>query len=42
MKNRDLIGEGFYDVKNVDDIPWLPGQYVPFDMALFYPGGKPL
>ena len=42
MKNRDLIGERFSDVKNVDELPWFPGQYAPFDLALFYPGGLPL
>ena len=39
MKNRDLFTEGLSDVKNVDEIPFLPGQYTPVDMALFYPGG---
>ena len=42
MKNRDLIGEQFSDVKNVDDLPLFPGQYMPFDLALFYPGGMML
>lgn len=39
MKNRDLILEQISDVKNVDEPTWLPGQYVPFDMALMYPSG---
>lgn len=41
MKNRDLIAERFSDVKNVNEEPLYPGQYVPFDLAVFYPGGMP-
>ena len=40
MKNRDFLTEQLSDVKNVnaDDVLY-PGQYVSFDLALFYPGG---
>ena len=39
MKNRDMLAERLSDVKNVDEMPVFPGQYVPFDLAIFYPGG---
>ena len=39
MKNRDLLTEQLSDVKNVDEPVIYPGQYTPFDMSLFYPGG---
>lgn len=40
MKKRDFFAEELSDVKNVGaDEVYYPGQYVPFDMALFYPGG---
>ena len=41
MKNKDLIAERFSDVKNVDEVPLYPGQYVPFDLAVYNPGGLP-
>ncbi len=38
MKQRDL-SEDFSDVKNLQEHTFFPGQYVPFDMALFNVGG---
>ena len=39
MKNRDRLAERLSDVKNIDEGTVFPGQYVPMDFALFYPGG---
>ena len=36
-----MIIESLSDVKNVDEMPVFPGQYAPFDLALFYPNGLP-
>lgn len=42
MKNRDLWAEQLSDIKNFDEQPFIPGQYVPFDLSLYNPGGLPL
>ena len=42
MKNRDFVAERLSDVKNLDEHTFFPGQYVPYDLAIFYPGGMPL
>lgn len=39
MKRANLDDEYFSDVKNLREHSFLPGQTVPFDLALFYPGG---
>lgn len=33
--------ENFSDVKNLREHTFFPGEYIPFDLALFLPGGMP-
>lgn len=39
MKNRDWSEEQFSDVKNLEEHTFFPGEFAPYDLSLFYPGG---
>lgn len=40
MKHKDLVADSLSDVKDCNETPLLPGQFVPLDIALFCPAGR--
>ena len=39
MKNKDVVAEVLSDVKNLDEVPLIPGQTVSYNFSLYNVGG---